>query len=123
MAVVAGALLFVGSRIFFPPSWIIQRLDSPDGKRAAELFRTQYLQQNFAVHVRAGMLWHTAYCSPPLTNDDRVDLGERLLWSKDSNRLYFRMQGRTVWGHDFTESRDLSRAELMSSTGTDGGAR
>jgi hypothetical protein len=116
LAVVWGGILWIGLKIFVPPSWVIQQLDSPDGKRSARLLRTRYLRENFVVRVRDGSLWRTAYLSPTITNDFRVDLGERLLWSPDSGRLYFRLSEQRIWGYDFTLDRDLGRDELSSSS-------
>lgn len=107
-----AAVVAVALRILVPPSWIVQRLDAPDGRRSAQLLRTQYLHQSFVVHVKDGLLWHTAYYSEPITNDYRTDLGERLAWSEDSQRLYLRVQGRAAWGYDFAADRRLDRAEL-----------
>jgi hypothetical protein len=110
--VIGAIAIWAALRIFVPPSWVVQRLDSPDGKRSAQLLRTQYLRENFVVHVKEGLLWHTAFYSPPITNDYRVDLGERLAWSPDSARLYLRIGGRPVWGQDFLQGRDLHADEL-----------
>ena len=112
LLVIWGGVLWIGLKIFVPPSWVIQHLDSPDGKRSARLMRTRYLHENFVVRVKDGSLWSTAYLSPTITNDFRVDLGERLLWSPDSSRLYFRMNGQPVWGYDFTRDRELRKDEL-----------
>lgn len=106
-----GAVLLIALRIFVPPSWPLQRLDSPDGARSALLLRTRYLRENFVVRVKDGSLWRTVFYSEPLSDDFRRDLGERLSWSPDSTRLYFRMGGRTVWGYDFPQARDLTDQE------------
>jgi len=111
-AVVVILFLLVGLRILIPPAWTVQRLDSPDGERSAKLLRTKYLSESFVVHVRDGMLWRTAYYSPPITNDYRVDLGERLSWSEDSGRIYLQIEGTRVWGYDFDGDRDLRPDEL-----------
>ena len=107
-----GAILWIALKILVPPSWVIQQLDSPDGTRSARLLRTRYLHENFVVRVKAGASWRTAYLSPTITNDFRMDLGERLSWSPDSGRVYFRLNGKPVWGYDFSLDRDLNRNEL-----------
>ncbi len=117
----ALALLFVAFRILVPPSDLLQRLDSPDGERAARLLRVSYLKSSFAVQLKDGPLWHTAYYSPPLTNDYRVDLGERLAWSADGHVLLFRYGGRWVWGRDTARGRDLTPAELDAAGGVSNG--
>lgn len=110
--VVALALLLVGLRLLVPPSRVVQRLDSPDGRRIALLERTRHTREHFTVRVKDGAAWYTLLTSPPLTNDFRVDLQERLSWSTNSERLYFRWQGQTIWGYDFSQSRALRAAEL-----------
>jgi hypothetical protein len=37
-----------------------------------------------------------------------------LAWSEDSSRLYFRLQGRPVWGYDFARDRFLGSDELAT---------
>ena len=112
LLVIWGGVLWIGLKIFVPPSWVIQQLDSPDGKRSARLLRTRYVHENFVVRVKDGSLWRTTYLSPTITNDLRVDLGERLSWSPDSSLVYFRMNGKSIWGYDFTLDRDLRKDEL-----------
>lgn len=86
---------------FSPPRWTIQRLESPDGKRTAVLFRTQDGSPHFAIKVREAALWRTVYTSPPITNSFREDLGERLAWSSNSATLLFRLHGSVVWQQAF----------------------
>jgi hypothetical protein len=109
-----GGVVWIGLKIFVPPNWMIQQLDSPDGNRSARLLRSQYLRENFVVRLKEGTLWRTAYYSNPITNDLRVDLGERLVWSPDSSRVFFRLNGKFVWGYDFTRDCDLRGDELAS---------
>jgi hypothetical protein len=110
--VVAVAAVYFTLRILVPPSFIVKRLVSPNGERSAQLMRTQHGQQHFTVLVKSGWLWRTLYVSAALTNDLRVDLGERLVWSRDSNQLFLELNGRAVWGHDFTLARALGKREL-----------
>lgn len=112
VALAAAGVLVVALRILIPPSWLVQRLDSPDGRRSAQLLRTQYLRPSFVVRLREGGLWQTAFYSDPITNDFRTDLGERLAWSADSARVGLRVGGRCVWGYDFDARRGLTPAEL-----------
>ena len=112
LLVVWGGVLWIGLKILVPPSWVIQQLDSPDGKRSARLLKARHVRENFVVRVQDGALWKTAYLSPTITNDLRVDLGERLFWSADSSRVFFRLNDKAVWGYDFTLDRDLRRDEL-----------
>ena len=108
----ALVLLWLGLRILIPPSWIVQQLDSPDGKRSARLMRSRYVKDSFVIRVRDGKLWRTAFYSLPLDTDLRVDLGERILWTNESSRLLFRIQDSIVWGYDFQRRSSLSQAEI-----------
>ncbi len=112
---IALGIVWMAWRIFVPPSWLVQRLDSPDGKRAAQLMRTRYLRENFVVRLKDGLFWSTAFYSATITNDYRVDLGERLSWSEDSSRVYFRLREKNIWGYDFSTGSDISPDELARS--------
>lgn len=110
-------VMYVALHILVPPAWMIQRLDSPDGTRSARLLRTRYAaKESLVVKARDGWGLRTLFYSPPLTNDFRVDLGERLYWSEDSRRLFLRLEGRSAWGYDFNERRTLSPDEMMGGT-------
>jgi len=106
------ALLWFAARIFAPPMWTVQRLDAPDGERSARLMRSVYIRHHFVVQLREGLLWQTAHYSQPITNDFRIDLGERLRWSEDSKRVWLMMEGAPVWGYDFGRQRKLEADEL-----------
>jgi len=109
----AAALLYMALRILVPPAWIVQRLDSPDGRQAARLLRTRYAtRESLVIKVKGGWGWRTVFYSPPLTNDYRLDLGERLSWSEDSRRLFLKLEGRPAWGYDFEARRSLALEEL-----------
>ncbi len=110
--IVLAALLWFAARIFVPPMWTVQRLDAPNGERSARLMRSVYIRHHFVVQLREGLLWQTAHYSPPITNDFRVDLGERLRWSDDSTRVWLMMEGAPVWGYDFERQRRLEADEL-----------
>lgn len=105
--------LWFGSRIFAPPSWLVQQLDAPDGSRSARLYRSVYLQHHFVVKVKEGWLWQTAHYSQPIAPDLRIDLEERLRWSEDSRRVWLLIEGTPVWGFDFERQRNMSKDELM----------
>ena len=104
----ALALAVLALRILRDPVWMVQRLESPDGRRTAVLQRTTYVKDHFRIRIKDGRLWFTPYYSPPFTNDFRVDLGERLRWSEDSNQLFFRLRGQEVWMYDFKRGQAVS---------------
>lgn len=105
-------VVLVGFRILVPPSFIVQRIDAPDGGRSARLERSRYADDHFIVYVRdQGWRWRTRYYSAALPEDFRIDLGERLAWSPDGSQLAFRMQGACIWGYDFEQDRPLTADE------------
>lgn len=113
----AGAVLFFllytfGAMLWKEPSWLVQRLDSPDQSKSAVLKRKVYTQPQFEIQVRVGRVWNTIFTSPPLEDDLTQDLRERLLWSRDSSRLYFSQQGQILWGWDFPRQSTLAVPEL-----------
>lgn len=105
IAVAVLALLFIARRILQAPVHNLQRLDSPDGRRVALLQRTAYIRDHLRVRVKDEGWWFVPYYSPPFTNNFRVDLGERLAWSEDGNRLDLLIGGRPVWSYDFPAER------------------
>lgn len=109
----AAVLLLIVSRIASSPVVTLQRLDSPDGARSAVLQRKHYMQHHLQVRIRDGALRFVPYTSPPYTNDFRVDLGERLMWSAEGERLSLRIGGSEVWEYDFRKQagRDLDPAD------------
>lgn len=112
LAVPAVILVYVIMRVVVPPAIIVQQLDAPEGGRRARLLRTRYINEHFAVYGSEGHLWRTLFYGPPLTNDYRVDLGERLSWSPDGRYLYLKMKNQYVWGYDWEARKPISRAEL-----------
>lgn len=114
IVLVLGAAFWFGTRILLPPSWLVQQLDAPDGSRSARLYRSVYMQHHFRVKIRDGWFWKTAHFSPPLPDDLRVDLGERLRWSEDSRQVWLLVEGGPVWGFHFDRQRNLSSEELAA---------
>jgi hypothetical protein len=105
------AMLWLAARIFMPPMWVVQRLDAPDGARSARLMRSVHTRHHFVVQLKDGLRWQTAYYSAPLDEDFRIDLGERLRWSEDGQRVYFTLQAEPVWAYDFERGRPMTAAE------------
>lgn len=101
------------SRIFLPPMWVVQQLDAPDGARSARLLRSVHMEHHFVVKLKEDWFWQTAYLSPPITNDFRVDLGEALRWSEDAQKVYLKIEDEPVWGYDFEARRRLTPDELQ----------
>ena len=110
-------VLWLAARIFVPPMWTVQRLDAPNSERSARLMRSVYLKHHFVVQLREGYFWQTAHYSQPISEDFRVDLGERLRWSEDSQRVWLIVEGRPVWGFDFQRQRNMRPDELETLMG------
>ena len=102
------ALAFIAHRMLREPTWTVQRLESPDGRRTALLQRTTYVKDHLRVRVKDGRWWFVPYYSPAFTNNFREDMGERLRWSEDSNRLVLRLRGEDVWMYDFRQGKGRS---------------
>lgn len=109
-------LVLITLRILRPPNWTVQRLDSPDGRYAAMLVRHRYLQDAFSVRVKEGWAWRTCFYSEPVSDDYRVDLQERLVWTEDSRRLLFLLEGVPVWAYDFHAGRQVDPRALGAET-------
>lgn len=117
LAACAAGLLWLGFTFLVPPSWMLQRLDSPDGTRSARLLRSLYLKPHLAVQIRESVPWTTVYYSPPIPADFRADLGERLAWTPDSTTLFLRLTNRVIWARDFSLRRDLTETERAALAG------
>lgn len=106
------ALVLASFQLFRQPTWLVQRLEAPNGERTAVLKRKQYFEHYFKVQAKEGTAWRTIYNSPALTNGYQVDLRERLFWHPNSTRLYFTVKGHMVMGYDFELGRHLTAVEL-----------
>jgi len=106
-----GFVLFVSFRIFTAPVKTVQILAAPDGSREARLQHVYYYSTpGFKIAVRERRLWHTVFYLPEYTNAPAADQKGELIWSPDSERLYFSINGRPVWGYDFTTQSSRLRS-------------
>jgi hypothetical protein len=97
-----GFALFVSFRIFTAPTKTVQVLAAPDGSRTARLQHVYYYSKpGYKISTRERRLWHTLFYLPEYTNAPAGELKESLRWSADSQKLYFEINGRPVWGYDF----------------------
>jgi hypothetical protein len=108
----ALGLLWVAVSILTPPTWVVQRLDSPDGERSARLLRTHYSRHHFVVQLKDGLFWQTAHYSRAYAYDYSRDLHERLFWSEDSDRVFLTVDGRVVWGYDWVRGVRIPPGDL-----------
>ena len=97
-----GFAMFVSFRIFTAPAKTVQILAAPDGSREARLQYVYYSSKpGFRIAVRERWLWHTLFYLPEYTNTLSGGPKGSLGWSADSEKLYFDINGKAVWGYDF----------------------
>ena len=100
-------IVFIAYRILTPPSDETARLVSPDGSKTARL-RTFYYYDNqpsYKVYYRdAGKTaWLNLYYLPAYTNTPANQTEADIVWSPDSERLDFTINGTSVWYHVFSK--------------------
>ena len=101
------AAAFLAWTFLRQPTQLIQRLDSPDGEIIAVLKRTKYLESYFIIEAREGLGWSRLWTSGAFELDHRLDMGERMAWSEDSQKLYFKLKDKAVWAYDFASDKPI----------------
>ena len=99
-------VLYVAFKILTPPSAEVARIEAPDGNRTARLRKFYYVSQpSYKIDSReAGKLvWMNLLNLPGYTNVPHQTAAERIEWSPDSERLYFKINGTSIWEHAFAE--------------------
>ena len=97
-----GFALFISFRIFTAPTKTVQIVAAPDGGREARLQHVYYSSKpGFKIAVREGRRWHTLFYLPEYTNAPTGGLKGSISWSADSKKIYFDINGKSVWGYDF----------------------
>lgn len=99
-------VVFVGYKILTPPSSELARIDSPDGTRTARLRRFFYdARPSYKVYYREkekqvwlNLLYLSNYTNAPTPSATEK---ETLEWSRDSQKLYFKIGDETIWQHRF----------------------
>jgi hypothetical protein len=109
---VGTVMLWFGWGMVREPSWVIQRLESPDGNQTAYLTRVMYLNQFWQIELQRVIGRERVFRSGPLPADFKKDMRERLLWSGDSRQLYLSVEGRLVWGLEVKTGRMLDPSQL-----------
>lgn len=98
-----GFALFVSLKIFKSPTETVAQQMSPDGEREARLVRVYYRgDPGYKVQLRTGFLWGTL-CY--LAEVDAAPLDERveaLHWGPYGETVWFTIDERIIWGHDFS---------------------
>ncbi len=97
-----GFVLFVAFRIFSPPEKVILSVTSPDGCREARLLYVFYYSEpGYRVSIRRKIGWGTLYYLAEYPDVPLKERDETLRWSHNSERLFFEVNGKKLWGYDF----------------------
>lgn len=97
-------VLYVAFKILTPPSEELALLASPDGSKTARLRKFYYVSQpSYKVYYRetGKRVWLNLFYLTSYTNVPHETADETLVWSPDSERLIFRINGTSVWHHVF----------------------
>lgn len=117
--VLMGFVLFVAFRILTPPVKTVLVVAAPDGSREARLQHVYYYSKpGFRISVRETPPdrspvfnpWNTVFYLPEYTNAPAGEGDGRLRWSGSSSRLYFEIDGVTVWGREFRDQPSRLRS-------------
>jgi hypothetical protein len=99
-------IVFVAFRILTPPSTEVAIIDSPDGTKTARLRKFYYVAQpSYKIYYRdeGKLLWLNLLYLPSYTNVPHETATESIEWSVDSEHLDFKINGTSIWSHDFTD--------------------
>ena len=104
-----GFVLFIAFRIFSPPEKVILSVTSPDGTHEVRLLHVFYYSEpGYRVSVRRKIGWGTLFYLAEYPDVSAKDREEKLIWSSDSEQLFFEVNGKRLWGYDFrTQSSRL----------------
>jgi hypothetical protein len=97
-------IAFIAYKILTPPSKETARAQAPDGSREARLHTVYYYanQPSYKIHYRetGKHAWLSLFHLPTYTNAP-PDAEATLEWSDDSDRLFLKLGGTSVWHHTF----------------------
>lgn len=98
-------VLFVAFRILTPPTAELARIESPDGSRTARLRRFAYYenQPSYKIDYRDAdkFAWLNLFHLPSYTNAPPELHRPSIEWSPDSEYLFFKINGTSIWYHAF----------------------
>ena len=97
-------ILFVAFKILTPPSEEVAIIAAPDGTKTARLRKFYYTAQpsyKIYYHEADKRLWLNLLYLPSYTNVPHQTATEALEWSPDSETLFFKINGNTIWHHAF----------------------
>jgi hypothetical protein len=99
-------IVFVAFKILTPPSTEVALIDSPDGTKTARLRKFYYVSQpSYKIYYRDAdkLVWLSLLYLPSYTNVPHETVTESIEWGSDSESLYFKINGTSIWSYDFTE--------------------
>ena len=100
-------VVFIAYKILTPPSDETVRVKSPDGSKMARLRTFFYYdnQPSYKIYYRetGKKIWLNLLYLPVYTNTPPEMQQPDLAWSKNSEQIFFLMNGTSVWHHTFPE--------------------
>ena len=97
-------IVYVAFKILTPPSTEVAVIASPDGNRIARLRKFYYVSQpSYKIYYRdaGNHAWFNLLYLPSYTNVPHATASESIEWSPDSEHLLFKINGTTIWHHEF----------------------
>ena len=96
-------VVYVAIKILTPPSTDVLST-SPDGNKTARLRKFYYVAQpSYKIYYREAdeRTWLNLLYLASYTNVPHATATESLEWSPDSKQLFFKINGTSIWHHDF----------------------
>jgi len=97
-------IVFVAFKILTPPSMEVALIDSPDGSKTARLRKFYYVSQpSYKIYYRETdkLVWECLLYLPSYTNTPHATATESIEWAPDSENLFFKINGTSIWSHAF----------------------
>jgi len=97
-------IVFVAFKILTPPSTELAVIDSPDGSKTVRLRKFYYVSQpSYKIYYRESGKkgWLNLLYLPSYTNVPHETASESIEWSPDSEHLFFKINGTSIWSYTF----------------------
>ena len=97
-------IVFIAYVILTPASHELALIDSPDGSKTARLRKFYYVAQpSYKIYYRepGKLIWLNLLYLPSYTNVPHQTVTESIEWGPNSDRLYFKINGTSIWQHTF----------------------
>jgi hypothetical protein len=99
-------VVFVAFKILTPPTRELVRIDSPDGSMTARLRMFHYTSEpSYKVDYREvdKVVWLNLLYLPSYTNAPHSPTQMGLEWSRNSERIYLKLDDTPIWQHAFEQ--------------------